>query len=178
MKLDQLIQACKKKDRKAQKVMVERFAPLLFSICKRYMKNEEDARDVLQDTLVQVFNHMDEFRSEAEQFKGWICRITINMAISKYRKAAYKNELYTGVLPINSSPSGAIEALNVQDILLMMDQLPDLLRKVFNLYVIDGYRHNEIAGILGITESHSRTVLTRARKMMQAYILKSQKIRS
>ncbi len=179
MQLEYLIQLCEQKERKAQKSLVERFAPFLFSIGKRYMKDEAEAKDVLQEALVIILKNIGDFRGDPATFKSWISRITINVALSKFRKAYRQNEVHPGELVHTGRQMPEVYSdLNVEDILRMLDQLPQINRQVFNLFVVDGYRHAEIAEMLGIAESHSRTALTRARKMMQTLIKKSNKIRS
>lgn len=175
MQLKKLILACKNKDRKAQRVLVDTFAPTLMSIGLRYLKNEEDAKDVMQESFIQIFNHIDQFQKEETYFKAWCCRITINTALSKFRKASYYREVQLNQDFLEeTTPPVAIEMLKVDDILKMMEKLPDILRHVFNLAIIDGYKHAEIAKCLKIKESSSRTFLVRARKLMQEMIIQSE----
>ena len=179
MQLNQLISSCKEKDRQAQKELVNRFGPFLYAICRRYLKTEADAQDILQESLVQILNNIHTFKSEPANFKAWIRKITVNQALTKLRKSYVKLESYPGDIPEHRiSPAQVTEKLQEQDILNLLNLLPELQRQVFNLSIIDGYKHHEIAEVLKIKESYSRTILNRARKAMQVYITKSNKVRS
>ena len=169
MKLNQLIQACKKRDRKAQREMVDYLAPYLFGICRRYAEYEADAKDLLQESLIKIFNNMDQCKNNEFAFQAWCKKITIRVALDKFRKKNLGKRI--SLDHINPHVNESIETqLNVEDILRLLIQLPEKLRLVFNLHVMDGYSHAEIAEQLGIAESSSRTFLLRARTKMQQLI--------
>jgi len=172
--VEKLIKACKKYDRKAQREMVNHLAPYLMSICQRYAPNKEDARDWMQESLIKIFNNIEQCKTNEFAFKGWCRKIAINVCLGKIRKKGLKtvelkNEYETGIF----QPK-IIEQMNVKDILRLLDHLPQKLKLVFNLSVLDGYSHKEIAESLKIKESSSRTFLTRARTKMQQLIIEQE----
>ena len=179
MTLNEIIQSCKRKERKAQRVLVDRFAPFLLAICQRYLHTREDAKDVLQEALISIFRNLDNFQGQEGQFKAWMTKITVNAALMKLRKASRIKEIYPGEMPPRPGyQMQVIDELNAQDVLRLLQYLPESSRQVFNLYVIDGFKHREIAEMLNITESSSRTALSRARSQLQSLIVQSQKMRS
>ncbi len=173
MDMKKLIQGCRNLNRTSQREMVDYLSPYLYAICRRYTDSHEDAKDVLQDSLISIFNNMDQCKSnETAVFKSWSARITVNTALSKKRKLSYKmerNELETDTR--NFSPP-VHSQLNVEDILKLLHLLPEKQRTVFNMVVIDGFSHKETAQMLQIKESSSRTFLVRAREKMQQLITK------
>ncbi|MEO1516368.1 MAG: RNA polymerase sigma factor [Bacteroidota bacterium] len=179
MNIESIIQSCKKKERAAQRMLVDALAPYLFSIAKRYVKQTEDAKDVLQDSLIKIFKNIDKCQVQEAAFRAWCKRIVINTALERFRRAARVKELYPGKYPNEPEQfPQAIEQLQTADILRLLERLPEIQKQVFNLYVIDGYRHAEIADMLQIQESSSRTTYMRARRNLQELIKKSDKIRS
>lgn len=177
-KLKQLLPAVKRRERKAQRALVDCISPYLFTICRRYSKNSEDAKDILQDALILIFKNIEKFHTGPEGFKPWISRITVNVALSRFRKSFNVNEWYPGELILHPRQNPKIfEKLHVEDIMELLALLPNMQKEVFNLFIIDGYSHAEVSELLGINESYSRTVLTRARKRMQELIVQSKKVR-
>lgn len=178
MELIKIISAVKDREPWAQKRIVEDYSPFLLMVARRYTRNAEDAKDVLQDALVLIINHIHKYRVEEGMFKAWIKKICINVALGKKRKKSYTHESYPGELKSDFRMEPVvINRLNIKDIIALMRFLPELQRNVFNLYIIDGFKHREIAGILTIGESTSRTTLTRARRKMQALIIEQDKVR-
>ena len=165
MSLEELIKNCKKQDAKAQSQLYKRYASKLFSLCLKYSKNYVDAEDNLHDAFVTIFKKIEQYKNVGS-FEGWIKRITINTALQCYRQV--------GVFDIINE--AAIEDVTVDvnnndvdlDFLLkIIQELPDRYRLVFNLYVLDGYSHNEISELLNISSGTSKSNLARGR-----YILK------
>ena len=172
----QLITACQKLDRKAQRQMMDQLASPLLSLSMRYARSREDAKDILQEALILIFNKLPQFKGEDRQFRPWCNRIVINTALGKYRKSHYQKEveLTREATQLSLSAPSILSQLHVEDILKQMDRLPIMQRHVFNLYVLDGFSHREIAEMLGLKESSSRALLTRARQSMRRLILKSE----
>ncbi len=168
-----LIKGCRNLNRKAQREMVRHLSPFLFTIVRRYSSNREDANDLLQESLILIFNNINKCRSNEElPFRSWCRRIAINTALSKQRKKTFHYEMIDG-MEYNPYSAPAINSqLNVEDILNLLRHLPEKQRVVFNLSVIDGYSHGEIAEMLGIKESSSRSFLTRARRSLKNLIIK------
>ncbi|MEO1261662.1 MAG: RNA polymerase sigma factor [Bacteroidota bacterium] len=169
--MTELISGCKKLNRKAQRKMVDHLSPFLFAICRRYAKNHEDAKDLLQESLILIFNNIEKCSAKTEiPFKSWCRRIAINTILGKKRKKTFstrqveENDFVKPITPAIDSQ------LHVEDILALLNQLPENQRLVFNLSIIDGYSHKEIAELLNVKESSSRTFLTRARRSMQLLI--------
>lgn len=157
--------------------MVDSYAPFLFAISLRYMKDHAAAQDVVQETFINIFNHLDQFKESEPSFKGWIKRICVNNALQKFRKKGYQNESYPEVLPDHRASAPEVDAkLNADDLMDLISTLPDMYRQVFCLYVVEDYSHREIGEKLGIKESTSRSTLTRAKNMIKEKIWQLQKV--
>ena len=177
MDFKDLIQRCKQNDRRAQKSMVDTYAPFLFAISVRYMKDHDAAQDIVQETFISVFAHLHQFKEAEPSFKGWIKRICINNALQKFRKKGYQNESYPEELPdTRASLPEVYSKLNADDLMELIGTLPDNYRQVFCLYVIEDYSHKEISEMLGMKESTSRSTLTRAKNMIKEKIWQLQKV--
>lgn len=166
----ELIKRCIKGKADAQRILYDRYAGLLYAVCFRYCKNAEDASDVLQESFINIFTHLKKYGGEGS-FEGWMRKITVNCAIKQYHKTAKRVDS----ADIEFSPDAvtydnAIDALNAEDLIATINQLPDGYRIVFNMYAIEGYSHKEIGEKLGITESSSRSQLTRARKQLMELV--------
>ena len=165
----EIIKYCQAGDRKAFKVLVDTYAPKLKGICLRYMKDEFSAQDVLQDSFIKIFKCINDYKCEGS-FEGWMSKITVRSALQELRKRKHKIVyLENGTNHLEPRVDADIDLnLNENDILEMINSLPDHYRVVFNMHVIEGYSHLEISELLGIGESTSRTKLTRARKKIQS----------
>ncbi len=175
MKVEKLIQACINEEEAAQKYLYDRYAPKMYFVCLRYARHDSEAQDMLQDGFIKVFDNLKSFKSKGS-FEGWIRRIVVNTSLNYCRKSSFKQE-QIGIedyQDIVVNPK-AISSLGEQELLKIIQQLPDGYRMVFNLYVIEGYSHREIGELLSVTESTSRSQLAKARKWMQ-HELEKQKI--
>jgi RNA polymerase sigma-70 factor (ECF subfamily) len=171
----ELIQRCNANDRTAQRLLYERFAPLLMAICRRYV-GQHQAEDVLQDSFIRIFQYLVQYRNEGS-FEGWVRRVCVNTCIRHLEKARrLKLDLYADDLPDPGIPADAIDRMSADELLTLIDKLPDGYRTVFNLNVIEGLAHKEIAEMLGIEESSSRSQLTKARKFIQRNLMASYKV--
>lgn len=168
-----LIKSCRKLDRKAQREMVDRLSPFLFNVVSRYATTNEDAKDLLQESLIIIFNSIDKCKAKEEfPFLAWCKRIAINQALSKKRKKSLvMEELKEHRMQKGQAPSIQSQ-MNMADILHLLNRLPNAQRLVFNLIVLDGFNHKEASQLLAINESSSRTYLTRARATLQTLMLK------
>ncbi len=151
-----------------QRQLYERFAGKLFVVCKRYVKDSDEAEDVLQDAFVKIFRHLDQFRFECP-LEAWLKRIVINTALKHLRKEkpweqTTDVQLMASVLP---RADESLPALNYQYLLKLISELPSGCRTVFNLYAIEGYNHPEIAELLDIAEGTSKSQYARARGLLQ-----------
>ncbi|HRI61332.1 MAG TPA: RNA polymerase sigma factor [Saprospiraceae bacterium] len=170
---NQLLKLCKNYERKAQRQIVDLLAPFLFSVCKRYERSHADVQDLVQEALILIFNNIEQFRGGEKEFMAWCRRIAINQCLQKFRKKNIPLETLEG----NPDPCelpGIFSKMGVEEILQVLDSLPENQRIVFNLSILDGYSHAEIGRELNIAESHSRTLLTRARAALQDIILKKE----
>ncbi|MEM6377429.1 MAG: sigma-70 family RNA polymerase sigma factor [Bacteroidota bacterium] len=171
-----LIQGCIRGERKCQEAVFRLYAGKMLVVCMRYARHRMEAEDILQDAFIKVFRYINNFQHKGS-FEGWIRRIVVNTALKNIDKKSFTNEQIgiedekdTGAVPNVYSDLGEAELLK------MVASLPDGYRVVFNLYAIEGYSHKEIADLLDIGESTSRSQLVKARKLLQEMILKTQKI--
>lgn len=166
MSLEQLIEQCKAQDRKAQEKLYKLFSNKLYSICLKYSRNATEAEDNLHDSFMTIFEKINGF-SYKGSFEGWIKRITVNTVLQKYRKQGTFDSLpYNLEEDINVS-SDEQEEYSLDYLLGIIQSLPDRYRLTFNLYVLDGYSHKEIARMLGITEGTSKSNLARAKRALR-----------
>ena len=153
-----LIDKCLKGDTKAQKALFERFAPKMMSICLRYIGDYERAEDVLQDGFIKVFKNLEKFKREGS-FEGWIRRTVVNTALDQLRKD--KNAPIDADISEAEYLAGENETsfgkLRTEELMAIIQNMPNGYRTVFNLFAIEGYSHQEIAEKLGVTESTSKT---------------------
>jgi len=166
--LDKLIKQCANNDRKAQKEIYQLFAGKLFSICLKYSKNKQEAQDNFQDGFVTIFEKIGQFNFKGS-FEGWIKRVMVNTILLKYRK---KNVLsiVTEEIPDEVVVDIDDDEISLDYLLNLIQELPDRYRMVFNLYVLDGHSHKEIAKMLQIAEGTSKSNLARARGILKQKI--------
>lgn len=168
--LEQVIELARNRNRHAQQEIYSRFAPKMLGVCRQYIKDVHQAEDVMICAFMKVFENLPQY-SGAGNFEGWIRRITVNESISFLRvqkKAVFIEEL--------SNESNWSEEqqhqFSIDEIQELIDALPDGYRMVFNLYVIEGYKHHEIAKMLDINEGTSKSQLSNARRILQEQIIK------
>lgn len=173
MILQELILECKKQNPKAQELLYKQYSNVLFGICMKYSPNRAEAEDNLQDAFLTIFKRIDQYQGKGS-FEGWIKRITVNTALQKYRKKK--------VFDISNEQQIEDEDVQVEDTQVPLDyllgiiqELPDRYRLVFNLYVLDGYSHKEIAEMLGISDGTSKSNLARARSILKTKVEDFQK---
>lgn len=166
--LKDLVLLCKDKDRKAQESLYSMYSPILFSICLRYAENYEDAQDIFQEGFVTIFNKIDQYKFEGS-FEGWMKRIMVNQALSKFRKRHLTYEIDAGKIPeaIHEEEENQLNDFDYDDLLKIVQELPPQYRQVFNLYVFEEYKHLEIAELLNISVNTSKSNLSRARSLLK-----------
>jgi RNA polymerase sigma factor (sigma-70 family) len=175
---EELIRGCIREEAACQRELFNRYASRMLGVCNRYARTPADAEDILQDAFIKVFDKMHQFKFEGS-FEGWIRRIMVNTALKKYDLRRYQKEVVGYVTNDNNESSiapAAYEHLTQKEILELINNLPDGYRVIFNLYVIEGFRHEEISNMLGIQPGTSRSQLVKARSMLQTQIIKLQKI--
>ena len=165
MKLKKLISKCQKKELKAQKALYELYSSKLFSVSLKYSKNYAEAQDNLQDAFIIIFENVDQFKHKGS-FEGWMKRITINTALKRYRNQKVFSLNYEEQIV---QPEDDIKEhdINLQTLLKFIQDLPNRYRMVFNLYVLDGYSHKEIAIMMEISEGTSKSNLARGRQILK-----------
>lgn len=162
----QLIKKSALGNREAQRRLYEKYAPKMLGVCRRYIKDLQFAEDVMVQGFVKVFKNLDSFRHEGS-FEGWIRRIMVRESISHLRKNQFVVYDETLVEQAKTQAADASTNFEVEDIQTLIDTLPDGYRAVFVLYAIEGYKHKEIAKMLDISESTSKSQLFKARKCLQ-----------
>lgn len=164
---DDVINGCLKCDKKSQRQLYDMFAPLMLSVCRRYISDFDTAQDVMIRAFMVVFDKLEQFRHEGS-FEGWVRRIMVNESLSWLRK---NKSMYLEVDIESADQEIDFEAisseLNAEDLMSLIQGLPSGYRTVFNLYAIEGYSHAEIAGQLGISVNTSKSQLSRARALLQ-----------
>lgn len=172
----EIIKGCIKQQASCQCMLYEQYAGKLMAVCLRYAKDPMEAEDMLQDAFVRIFNYINQFKFEGS-FEGWMRRITVNVALKYIQK---KKLVFSEVNDQKESsaqiPPTAYSQLGEEVLMQLIQQLPTGYRIVFNLNVIEGYSHEEIATLLNIKASTSRSQLVKARKILQEQILQLQKI--
>lgn len=167
-----LIQACIQEDKVAQRHLYDLYAPKMYFVCLRYARHAQEAQDILQDGFIKVFDHLQSFKHQGS-FEGWIRRIIVNTSLNHCRKNSFKQEqIGLETFHEKSVNADAISKMSEQELLQLIQALPDGYRMVFNLYVIEGYSHKEIGEMLEISESTSRSQLAKSRKWMQSALEK------
>lgn len=168
------VKRCQEGNPTFQKKFYERFAPVLFGICLRYSSQKEDAQDLLHDGFIHAFEHLHLFRNEGS-LEGWLKRMFVNLALERIRKQAirFKESDLDSAFEL-ADPLTTDAGLNQQDILKGIQQLPPACRTVFNLFIIEGFSHQEIGQMLDISENTSKAHVFRARNLLQDYLKKIQ----
>ncbi len=168
LSLDQLIENCKSNDTKAQSELYKLFSSKLFTVCLKYSRNYAEAEDNLQDAFLTIFNKIEQYKSKGS-FEGWLKRVTVNTVLQQYRKEKVfdiVNETLVDEVEVEIDE----DDLSIDYLLKIIQQLPDRYRLVFNMYVLDGYSHKDIADLLEINIGTSKSNLARARQILKQTI--------
>jgi RNA polymerase sigma-70 factor (ECF subfamily) len=164
---EQLLKGCVKGDREAQKMLYERFSRQMYTVCLRYAKEQLEAEDILQEAFIKVFDSIKKFRGESK-LGYWIKRIVINTALNSQRSKLY---LYPMVdvdeLKEVQGSEWSPADFTMDELLAMIGELPSGCRVIFNLYAIEGYKHHEIADMLGLTVGTSKSQYARAKYLLR-----------
>ena len=166
----ELIELAVENNRHAQHQIYSKFSPKMLSVCRQYIKDLQQAEDVMITAFMKMFTNLKHFEHKGS-FEGWIRRIMINECIS-YIRVQKKVKFIEDENYYEESFNNIESKFSVDDIQFLIDGLPDGYRMVFNLYAIEGYKHQEIAELLGINEGTSKSQLSHARKMLQTNITK------
>lgn len=164
------IQACMNKESWALKKLYEDHYPNMYPVCLRYANCEADALDILHDGFIKVFKNLDKYKIDTS-IGAWIKRIMVNTSIDYYRKESRRrtSDIDT-VLSVDDKNPTVLNKINAEELLACLQELTPAYRSVFNLYIVEGYSHKEIAKTLGISESTSRSNLVKARTKLREYL--------
>jgi RNA polymerase sigma factor (sigma-70 family) len=167
--LKKIIKGCLNGDRRDQELLYRRHASKLYAVCLQYSGNDEEARDILQEGFIKIFENLGYYKHEGS-FEGWMRRIVVNTALEKFRSRhnLYRVDDIDQIQEIDSEPDNQDYAgLEANDLLGIIRELPPKYRVVFNLYAIEGYSHKEISKMVNISEGTSKSNLSRARAILQ-----------
>lgn len=169
----ELIEECIQGKSNAHERFFKKYYSLMLGICLRYCNNKSDARDVLQEGFIKVFNNLASFKFEAPLI-AWMKRVFINTAIDKYRKDQQfpKFSDISEQINLKADNDNILSQMATEDILKCINKMPVGYRTVFNLYAIEGYTHKEIADKLGITEGTSKSQFAKSKKYLRNLIEK------
>jgi len=171
----ELIQGCRNADRMAQKCLYERYAGKMFGIAMRYTKHQEEALEILNSAFLKVFTSLQKYEDQ-NNLGGWIAKIVFNTAIDFVRQhVKYKQVMDFETKHEAPLHNEGLQQLQAEDLYNLIQQLPAASRTVFCLYVIEGYKHKEVAELLGITEGTSKWHLAYARQELQRLLQQQQK---
>ncbi|MCO4820986.1 MAG: RNA polymerase sigma factor [Flavobacteriaceae bacterium] len=165
MSLDQLILSCKKNDRHAQSELYKLYGSKLFALCLKYSRNKTEAEDNLQDAFITIYKKISQY-SHKGSFEGWLKRIAINTTLQCYRRKGVFDIINEDQIE-DVSVDIDNDEVDIDFLLNCIQELPDRYRLVFNLYVLDGYSHKEIAEMLNITTGTTKSNLARARLILK-----------
>ncbi len=168
----EIIKGCIKKNQVCQRLLFEKYAGKMMSLCQRYSNDQQEAKDIVQEGFIRVFDFIHQFKHEGS-FEGWLRRLFVNVATRHAAKRVINFGDITVVdMDITGIDPAVVSKLSEDEIHRLITRMPEGYRLVFNLHVVEGYSHEEIANLLGIQSSTSRTQLTKARRMLQSLILK------
>ncbi|MBC3541044.1 RNA polymerase sigma factor [Rufibacter sediminis] len=168
-----MVQGCLTNNREAQRKLYQHFYGYAMSICVRYSKDAEEAREVLNDGFMKVFTKLKHY-DQKKPFKAWLRRVMINTALDNYRhNLKHYHTADLELAPPVADASDVVSELNYAYLMELIQQLSPAYRTVFNLYVIDGYTHEEIAEILGISSGTSKSNLSKARANLREVLKKN-----
>ncbi|MBG0860511.1 MAG: sigma-70 family RNA polymerase sigma factor [Bacteroidales bacterium] len=165
-----LVEECRKGNRKAQFTIYNQYSKAMFSLAYRMMNNREEAEDMLQESFVECFRNLESFRFQAT-FGAWLKRIVINRCINELRRRKTDFTSFD-TLPVDLPDEAPEEIYDTARIFRAIELLPDGYRIIFTLHLLEGYDHNEIAQILGISESTSKSQYSRAKVKLRNLLLK------
>jgi RNA polymerase sigma factor (sigma-70 family) len=181
VQLYELIVGCCNKQRSSQKALYMQYYNYAMNICSRYCNNNNESEEVVNDGFLKIFTQLNSFEPKKDNYElaflGWIKRIFVNTAIDSYRKYHKHNqhqEIDEKYANTEAAEVGVQDNLHYKDLLVKVQALSPMYKAVFNLYVIDGYKHDEIATLLNITEGTSKSNLAKARQKLQKLLMHTQ----
>ena len=170
-----LLEGCCRNDRKAQEYLYNQYSGKLYVIALRYTKSQQEAEDVIQEAFIKIFNKIGEFKRKSK-LETWLTRVVINTALNSQRSKLYMFPM-ADVSEINLEEDVSLARFEWQDLLKMIQSLPSGCQVIFNLFAIEGFNHNEIAEMLGISEGTSKSQYSRAKKLLKELISKNEMVK-
>lgn len=171
--IDKIINDCQKGDRQAQKTLYELFAPKMFAICLRYNRNRMEAEDLLHEGFIKVFTKIEQFKGTGH-IEAWIRRLMVNTILEEFRNKKKLRLVEMEDLPTNiidEEDENNDKTPDLDQIMQLITNLPEKYRMVFNLYVVEGFSHEDIAKEMGISVGTSKSNLSRARQWLKSRII-------
>lgn len=172
----EIISGCKTQNRAAQKCLYDRYAAILYPVARRYVRHQEDAEDVLIQSFYKIMSKIAQYQGKGS-FEGWMRRVVVNESLMFLRK---RHNFHISIDHIAHSMSDGAPSVETilfeKDILEVVNSLPTGYRTVFNLYVIEGYKHREIAEELGISINTSKSQLIQAKRKISGLLKKNKNI--
>ncbi len=171
----EILERCKGRDSRAQRALFDLFKARLMGLCRRYAKDRDDAQDMVQETFIKIFSKIDQV-SSPESLEAWMKSIAVHTAIDHYKRKQRKEmmiapeDVSTDVA--DTAYEGILDNLTDEYLLQIINDLPDGCRVIFNLAAVEGYHHHEIANMLGITESTSRSQLHYAKELLKEKLIR------
>jgi len=164
----ELIHGCARGDRASQKALYERYCSKMMVVCQRYSRSTQESEDILQDGFIKVFKSIRDFRAES-RLETWITRIMINTALNSQRQKLYLMPMVDVTeISLPEREEISLSGFHLDELINMIQTLPDGCRVVFNLFAIEGYGHQEIAKMLEISEGTSKSQYNRAKTLLKA----------
>lgn len=163
----ELTDGCRHNDRRAQNLLFNKFERKVFAICRRYAGSNDISLDIQQEAFIRIFQSLMQAHQPIQSLESWIHRITVNVAIDHFRKERKLMETVGDDMVTTSIPPEILSRLDEEQLIALLQTIPSPYRLVFNLFVVDGFNHREIADQLGITESSSRAYLVRAKEFLK-----------
>jgi len=171
----EIITGCIKKVAACQRVLFDKYSPMLMTVCLRYARSLPEAEDMLQEAFIRIFGSIHQYKL-AGAFEPWLRAVTVNACLRKLEQSKIRYDATAADSAGEAIEPQAIAALSEKELIRLISSLPDGYRVVFNLHAIEGYSHDEIAALLNIAPATSRSQLIKARRLLQKLIITSQKM--
>ncbi len=167
----ELIAGCQRGDARCEEALYKRYGARMMGVCVRYGRTRFEAEDIFQEAFVKVFRHIGTYQGGS--LEGWLKRIFVNTAINHYHrhKRQYNEVEYDQTHEVQTDNDGPLDAISAEELLRLINHLPEGYRMVFNLFVIEGYSHKEIGTLLGISEGTSKSQLAKAKGLLKKQLI-------